>query len=71
MAGINLGWDSGCAGLPGWKASTLALGPLLTFRSPPNSLPNLHCFNEGTKYIRSTKVGGKGLVQVGPDRGPE
>ena len=25
-------------------------GPLLTFRSPPNSLPNLHCFNEGTKY---------------------
>ena len=50
MAGINLGWDSGCAGLPGWKASTLALGPLLTFGSPPNSLPNLHCFNEGTKY---------------------
>ena len=36
--------------MPGWKASTLALGPLLTFGSPPNSLPNLHCFNEGTKY---------------------
>ena len=36
--------------MPGRQASTLALGPLLTFESPPNSLTNLHCFNEGTKY---------------------